>query len=61
VMWFSFRWFPLVRRDSFGLSQFGVSSSSASASVMATEERMTEMVAKKATTNDPANAIFFFM
>ena len=36
-------------------------SSIASANVMATEERTTEVVAKKATTNDPANASFFFM
>ena len=36
-------------------------SSSASASVMATEDRTTEAVARKATTNDPANASFFLM
>ena len=35
-------------------------SSNASASVMATEDRMTEVMAKKATTNDPANASFFW-
>ncbi len=33
----------------------------ASASVMATEDRTTEAVAKKATTNDLANASFYFM
>ena len=36
-------------------------SSIASASVMATEDRTTEAVARKATTNDPANASFFWL